>query len=268
MPDDFDLYLSQSSFLRPIKANRQVVYHVDHTADGRSYCTRVVRAAQRGAAGPCLFMSILSFQRRKRPRSPAEGGANHSNDQDPEFADPVPDMGGLLPHYLPPQGFEQMNFQFGDGERLKRMGVKAQDPFDWRLLPFELKAGTGDPSQTRIRGYVRANTETPLELPDAVNMASFALLSYQSLFELTLYANWEAVPEVWRHLAITVSLNSRISFHVPTARLDEWMVCESGISWGANGRITADQRFWNRDTGELLMTCTQDAFVSRPKPKL
>ncbi|KAK6827388.1 polyketide synthase [Apiospora arundinis] len=54
-------------------------------------------------------------------------------------------------------------------------------------------------------------------------MASLALLSDQSLFELSLFANWDSAPDKWRRLAMTISLNSRISFHVSTAKLDEWM---------------------------------------------
>ncbi|KAK8108972.1 Acyl-coenzyme A thioesterase 8 [Apiospora sp. TS-2023a] len=249
---DFDLYASQSSFLRPVKAKQEVTYHVERITDGRTYCTRVVRVTQGG--GPCRFVSIMAFQR--RPRAVVVGTHKSS----PTFADPMPDMRGLVPYDLPKQGFEQMQFQIGEEEKLSQLGVKAEDPFDWRLLPF--KSGS-DPSQARVYGYVRANTTIPLTLSSAANAASLALLSDQSLFELSVFANWESVPEEWRRLAMTVSLNSRISFHVPTARVDEWMVCESGVSWGANGRISADQRFWSHATGELLMSCTQDAVVSR-----
>ncbi|KAK8091886.1 hypothetical protein PG997_002247 [Apiospora hydei] len=266
VPDDFDLYSSQSSFLRPVKASRTVVYRVEHTADGRSYCTRVVRATQ-SEGGPWLFVSILSFQKRKPRRTMAvEGGTDHNNGL--TFADAMPDMEGFAPRDLPGQGWKQMSFQIGE-EKLKRMGVEADDPFEWRLLPFTKSGFSGGPSQTRIRGYVRANNaSTPLTLSDPVNLASMALLSDQSLFELSLFQNWDSIPREWRELAMTISLNSRISFHDPTARVEEWMVCESRISWGADGRLSAEQRFWNRETGELLMTSTQDVVVSRPKPRL
>ncbi|KAK7937840.1 uncharacterized protein PG986_014708 [Apiospora aurea] len=267
VPDDFDLYSSQSSFLRPVKASRTVVYRVERTADGRSYCTRVVRATQ-AEGGPWLYVSILSFQKRKPRRPTAVEGRPDDHSDGLTFADAMPDMEGFAPRDLPGQGFKQMSFQIGE-EKLKRMGVEADDPFEWRLLPFTKSGYGGGPSQTRIRGYVRANNaSTPLTLSDPVNLASMALLSDQSLFELWLFQNWDSIPREWRELAMTISLNSRISFHDPTARAEEWMVCESRISWGADGRLSAEQRFWNRDTGELLMTSTQDVVVSRPKPRL
>ncbi|KAK8010044.1 Thioesterase/thiol ester dehydrase-isomerase [Apiospora arundinis] len=251
VPSGFDIYSAQSSFLRPIKANQAVAYHVDRIADGRTSCTRIVRATQGG--GPCLFVSIMAFQ---KPRT-ADGS--------PAFADPKPDVGGRNPADLPRQGFEQINFQIGQEDKLARLGVRAEEPFDWRLLP--LQPGR-DPSQPRTCGFVRASATTPLTHSAAVSMASLALLSDQSLFELSLFANWDSAPDKWRRLAMTISLNSRISFHVSTAKLDEWMVCDSGISWGANGRLSTNQRFWSHETGELLMTCSQDAVISRQESAL
>ncbi|KAK8017759.1 hypothetical protein PG993_014085 [Apiospora rasikravindrae] len=249
VPCGFALYSSQSSFLRPVKAIRTVAYHVDRTADGRSYCTRVVRANQ---GGPCLFVSIVAFHKART--------ANVGTDR-PTYADPMPNLGQLGPHNLQRQGFEQMNFQIGQEGKLSHLGVRAEDPFEWRLLPVEPGR---DPSQTRICGYVRPNTTTPpLAHSAAVNMASLALLSDQSLFELSLFANWDTVPKEWRRFAMTISLNSRISFRAPTTAMDEWIVCESGISWGEDEQICAEQRFWNHKTGKLVMTCIQDAVISR-----
>ncbi|KAK6853864.1 thioesterase-like superfamily-domain-containing protein [Apiospora arundinis] len=233
VPSGFDIYSAQSSFLRPIKANQAVAYHVDRIADGRTSCTRIVRATQGG--GPCR---ICGPQARRGRAHPAD---------------------------LPRQGFEQIGFQIGQEDKLARLGVRAEEPFDWRLLPLQPER---DPSQPRACGFVRASATTPLTHSAAVSMASLALLSDQSLFELSLFANWDSAPDSWRRLAMTISLNSRISFHVSTAKLDEWMVCDSGISWGANGRLSTNQRFWSHETGELLMTCSQDAVISRQESAL
>ncbi|KAK8074181.1 thioesterase-like superfamily-domain-containing protein [Apiospora phragmitis] len=208
----------------------------------------------------------MAFQKPRKEFRTVEVVGN--NNSPTTYAEPMPDMKGLAPLDLPKQGFQQMNFQIGEEweEKLARLGVQAEDPFDWRLLPFQ--AGGCDPSRARTCGFVRAHSTTPLALSPAANLASLALLSDQSLFELSLFVNWESVPKEWRRLGMTTSLNSRISYHVPSARVDEWMVCDSGISWGANGRVIADQRFWNYETGELLLSCTQDAAVSRQEPML
>lgn len=61
VPTDFYVYSSQSSWLRPVSAKAQgkATYHVERTADGRSYATRLVRAI---AAGACVYVAIVSFQ--------------------------------------------------------------------------------------------------------------------------------------------------------------------------------------------------------------
>lgn len=138
--------------------------------------------------------------------------------------------------------------------------MNAQDPFDWRLLPFKTNE---DLSQIRAYGLVRfspikSNSSTAAYLP------SMAMLSDQSLLELTIFANWKATSKEMRSLAMNTTLTSQVSFHVPAVESPGWMVCESRTSWGAGGRIATHQQFWDFETGVLLMSCSQDARVVKP----
>ncbi|KAI1768482.1 Thioesterase/thiol ester dehydrase-isomerase [Hypoxylon sp. FL1150] len=63
---DFHVYSSQSTFARPMsdKAEGRVNYHVERTADGRTYATRLVRAM---AGGACVYIAVVSLQSAKGP---------------------------------------------------------------------------------------------------------------------------------------------------------------------------------------------------------
>ncbi|KAI5927660.1 hypothetical protein F4810DRAFT_274699 [Camillea tinctor] len=138
--------------------------------------------------------------------------------------------------------------------------ASAESPFDWRLLPLKHH---DDPSQIRTYGFVRFLTPT-----GDTHLLSMAFLSDQSLFELSIFANLDSVNEEIRSLAMSTTLDSHVSFYAPVAKSDMWMICESRTSWGAGGRIATNQQFWDLETGALLMSCSQDAVVSPPKPLL
>ncbi|ETS84942.1 hypothetical protein PFICI_02967 [Pestalotiopsis fici W106-1] len=251
---------SQSSFLRPVQASSHVHYHVERTSDGRTSATRVVRATQ-GGGGPCLYVAIISFQTHGLV-TPANNEHNAL-----KYAEPLPDLGGLHPHSIPKQDFPQL-FQLSDEslQVLSKFGVSADDPFDWRLLPLEKSVCKSNSAQIHTYAFVRAE---PRSTHSGIShLAAMAFLSDISLLELSLMANWESVHEDARALAMSTTLNSQITLHSPTARIDEWMVCESGISWVKGGRVTNYQRFWNAANGEILMECTQDAIIKHGRAQI
>ncbi|KAG8157144.1 hypothetical protein KVR01_013134 [Diaporthe batatas] len=241
----FDAYSSQSSFLRPVKATAKVTYHVDRAADGRTFATRLVRATQ-GDSGPCLYVAIISFQRRST-----------AQDATPRYADRPPELGGLRPYDAARFDLQQVGFQINSDQLPANM--HGETPFDWRLLPF--KPPNDDLSQIRAHGFVRFSTQN-----GTAHLPSMALLSDQSLLELVSFANWGSVSKDIRSLAMNTTLNCQVSFHVPAVESTTgWMICESRTSWGAGGRISTHQQFWDLETGVLVMSCTQDARLSQPQ---
>lgn len=245
MAPGFDAYSSQSSFLRPVKATAKVSYHVDRAADGRTFATRLVRATQNDS-GPCLYVAIISFQKRGPALEP---------DATPRYANRPPDLGEFRPHNAPQYDLQHIGFQINDDELPANM--HSENPFDWRLLPFKPNE---DLSQMRAYGLVRFSSQD-----STVHLPSMALLSDQSLLELMILANWDSTSQEIRSLAMNTTLNSQVSFHVPTVESTVWMVCESRTSWGAGGRIATHQQFWDLETGVLLMSCTQDARLLQPQ---
>lgn len=241
----FDAYSSQSSFLRPVKASAKVFYHVDRTADGRTFATRLVRATQ-SDFGPCLYVAIISFQRRSSALE---------QDTTPKYAERPPDLGGFRPHNAPRFDLQQVGFQINKDELPANMN--AENPFDWRLLPFR---PSEDLSQIRAYGFVRFSAQS-----SNAHLPSMTLLSDQSLLELMIFANWDSTSQETRSLAMNTTLNSQVSFHVPAVESTAWMICESRTSWGAGGRIASHQQFWDLETGVLLMSCTQDARLLQPQ---
>lgn len=220
-----------------------MVYHVDRAADGRTFATRLVRATQ-GDSSPCLYVAIISFQKR---------GSAAAQDSTPRYAERPPDLGGFRPHDAPRYDLQQIGFQISKDEL--PANVHAENPFDWRLLPF--KPTNDDLSQIRAHGLVRFSTQN--------SIASMALLSDQSLLELTIFANWDFTSKELRSLAMNTTLNCQVSFHAPEVEDAVWMICESRTSWGAGGRITTHQQFWDFETGVLLLSCTQDARLLQPQ---
>jgi acyl-CoA thioesterase II len=258
VPPDFDVYTSQSSFLRPTHSEKQVRYRVDCVAQGRNVATRVVHAT-RAADGPSLYVAVLSFQ--KRGRRPTSRTA---------YADAMPSVGSVDPQDLPKQSLTQLGLRPAwplNGSSTKTNDDDddddEEDSFDWRPLPFK---PTPDPSQIRVHGFVRSR---PLSVDDAaVHLSSLAFLSDQNLLELLLFANWDEAPENLRDLAFSTTLTHHLSFHNLSARSDEWMMCEGSTSWGAHGRVFIHQRFWSLETGQLLMSCTQEALVGLGQARL
>lgn len=251
----FEAYSSQSSFLRPVKATAKVFYHVDRAADGRTFSTRLVRATQT-VSGPCLYVAIISFQKRG---SSSTGPEHNVATPTPTFAVRPPDLRGFRPENAPQFDLQgQLGYQISDDELPANM--VAQNPFDWRLLPFKTD---DDLSQIRAYGLVRFST-TQSSSSATAYLSSMAMLSDQSLLELTIFANWKSISKEVRSLAMNTTLTSQVSFHVPTVKSPGWMICESRTSWGAGGRITTHQQFWDIETGALLMSCAQDARLVKP----
>ncbi|KAI0005176.1 Thioesterase/thiol ester dehydrase-isomerase [Xylariaceae sp. FL0662B] len=242
----FNLYSSQSSFLRPIKADLKVVYHVDRTADGRRFATRTVRATQGARDNRCLYTAILSFQKSSNV------GAS---DSVLTYCDPIPVVNGTSPHDVPKQGFRQFGFQAHQSPGSSIDDMDDDEPFEWRLLPFN---SAQHPLQMRARGFVRSARLTTES--HAIQSACMAFLSDENLLELALLTNWEAVQEDMQSLAMSTTLTHHILLHSPKPKANEWMLCESGTSGGANGRILLQERFWDYATGQLVMSCVQEAL--------
>lgn len=240
----FEVFSSQSSFLLPVKSNEKVIYRVERTADGRTFATRVVRVFQ-GADKNCKHIAVISFQNLGAPTG------NVLN-----YAVPMPDIGGLQPSDITAQKVREL-LAANVSKAVPLLQLDDDDPFDWR--PLEMKL-TEDPTQFHQRGFVRSR-EALSTNSHPVNLAALGYLSDDHLLGPPLMANLKKLGKGIRNVTMGVALNHNLSFHDPTARVDDWMFSERNTSWGENGRVLIHQRFWSLKTGQLIMSCTQEALI-------
>ncbi|EMR72573.1 putative acyl- thioesterase ii protein [Eutypa lata UCREL1] len=239
----FNVYSSQSSFLRPVTAappkdssssqesqsQKAIFYHVERTSDGRSYATRVVRATQtppnsqkddNDEGAPCAYVAIISFQRESATTTPTSNTLT--------YGVPMPAaLDGLKPDDIP----EDANRRLIDTWVGEGTGFSFEDPsFDWR--PFGFVFEKDNPCACRTRG-VRGGDGSE---------------------------DGDGGP-LLRNVVMNASLTHSISFHDPGVRVDQWLVVERETSWGADGRVLVHQRAWDFGTGRLVMSCVQEALI-------
>ncbi|KAK7754781.1 acyl-CoA thioesterase [Diatrype stigma] len=254
-----------SAFLRPARRDGEIAYHVDCTAYGRTYATRTVRATQ-GAHDDtsCIYVGILSFQRCDLPPG------NHL-----KYSIPMPHIGdSIRPESIPRARAQQRAMMAisarGDGTSPPLDGGDGDTAFDWRPLegpPPPPPADEDERAQSRQqRAFVRS---APLSSDSAsAHLAALACLSdtYALGAALGHGANPATLgPKIREEVAMGVSLNHNVSLHDPTARADEWLLCERDASWGADGRVLVHQRFWSAGTGRLVVSGMQEGLI-RLKP--
>ncbi|KAH9886889.1 Thioesterase/thiol ester dehydrase-isomerase [Xylariomycetidae sp. FL2044] len=238
----FQAYSSQSSFLRPADAREDVLYRVQRVSDGRTYATRLVLATQ---GGNNVYTAIIAFQN----NSLLSSGSL-------KYGPKPPDTGDLAPEDIDVEAASQL-------KRAKIHSLAPESPlgggmemFDWRPVGAEVSE---DPSKFIIRGFVRSS---PLSTSQcATHLAAFAYLSDDHLLGSALLANPRAVGKGMRNVVLLTSMNHNISFHDPSARVDEWMLAERGTTWGSDGRVLVHQSIWNIKTGLLVMSGSQEALV-------
>jgi acyl-CoA thioesterase-2 len=248
LPPSFAIYSSQSTFLRPGDNKKQVTYWVERVLDGRAYATRVVHARQ-GDVRLCI--AVLAFQNTKAPSG-----------RSLEYGAPMPDLDGLRPEDIDKESFAR-DLIATNAPSAPIPKLHPAEPFDWRPLALERPS---DPVKYRYRGFARARS--PIRGGMVEQLAAFAYMSDKWLLGAVINANSKALGPMNRNLAMMATLTHQVSFHDPSARVDEWLVAERETSWGARGRVAIHQKVWNASTGRLVMSCTQEAVVRLKGSKL
>ncbi|KAI4865096.1 Thioesterase/thiol ester dehydrase-isomerase [Hypoxylon rubiginosum] len=175
----------------------------------------------------------------------------------------MPDLAGIKPEDIPKEQLqEEITASITKDIPLLQLDAE-QEPFDWRPLDNPL---TPDPTHFRQRSFVRS---PPLLSDDiSVHQAALAHLSDTYMLGAVLVANQAFVGEKFRNVAFGASLNQNISLHDPAARVGGWMLAERDISWGSGGRVLIHQRFWNIESGRLVMSGSQDGLIRLKNAKL
>ncbi|KAF3001159.1 hypothetical protein E8E14_006419 [Neopestalotiopsis sp. 37M] len=249
VPEGFHIYAIQSSFLRAASGKEKISYTVDRIADSRAFATRVVRATS-GASDRAVYVAVLSFQK---------VGSSSAHDVLTYGATP-PRVEVDRPEDIRKERVaEMMAAAVTRDVPILQLGAD-EEPFDWR--PLE-SSPTDNPTHFRQRSFVRS--PTCASSSPSVHLAALAYMSDTFMLGAALNASPERLGNKLRNLAMGTSLNHNLSLHDPSTRVDDWMLGERETSWGADGRVLIHQRFWNAQTGRLVMSGTQEGLIRLKK---
>ncbi|KAL8322472.1 hypothetical protein RB593_004473 [Gaeumannomyces tritici] len=188
----------QATFVRPGQASPRFLYRVERAGDGRTFCTRVVRAEQ---GGRCVLVATIGLHRPPGPSSLPSGGgggggggggaaaaappptspdsssSSSSGVKDLEDTIAPPPMDGLAPLDIPSTSSSALLALIG----LQNPAVdSALHPFEWRhILPppaAQRQTKRGKPSDFRLRSYVRS--AAPLSADAATPAHHLAALAF------------------------------------------------------------------------------------------
>ncbi|KAI1075025.1 thioesterase-like superfamily-domain-containing protein [Whalleya microplaca] len=244
VPPTFQIYSSQSAFLRSVKPKEKVYYHVERTLDGRGFASRIVRVTQ-GSSDTCLYVATVCFQRNDLP------AGNVLN-----YHVPMPEVGGILPEGISEEKVQELMTE-GVSRSVPLLQLNAkEEPFDWR--PLNMPPAT-EPTKYWQRSFVRSSALASKE--PHVHQSALAFLSDTYTLGAALVANPSKIGKKMSNVTMGTTLTNYISIHEPMVKVDEWMFCQRETSWGSDGRVIIHQRFWDLKNGRLIMSGTQEGLI-------
>ncbi|XP_043946156.1 acyl-coenzyme A thioesterase 8 [Protopterus annectens] len=221
-------------FVRAGDPKIPVLYQVDRTRDGKSFCVRSVKAIQHGQP---IFICQASFQ--KTQPSPIQH----------QFTMPtVPSPTELLTN-------EQLINKYLRDPNLAEKYRIGLNKMLAQEVPIEIKPVNPpnlygkvpqEPKQlfwVRARGYI-GECDMKLHCCVAAYISDYAFLSTALL------------PHVQHSVRFVVSLDHSMWFHAPF-RSDEWMLYECESPWAGGSRGLVCGRLWRQD-GVLAASCAQE----------
>ena len=270
VPDTFSAHSMHCSFIYAGNTEDNIMYHVESVRNGRSFCTRFVRAVQ---GDQPIFLAIVSF---------------------------TLSMGRATATYLdhattmPANVLETSDNVPGSSELY---GVAPDTPFVNKSVGvLKTSAGSSSPQDKRIHQWIRARGTLVSQAGDPLHLAALAFISDSYFLAAVPHSHgiwgfvrvpvsefYSASKDMFApskthaaiqrpHLdssrdndedesprvAMMVSLDHTIYFHnTEGLRADQWLLAEVQSSWAGEGRGLVHQKIWTRD-GTLVATCIQE----------
>ncbi|CAH1800268.1 unnamed protein product [Owenia fusiformis] len=233
-------------FVKPGDNTVPIIHHVDRVRDGKSFCTRSVKAQQRGQA---ILTMQVSFHQTET------GGFSHQyNMPDVPKPDELLSADELVRKYLEsPKVPEKLRATF---ERALAYEIpiefKPVNPFTY----YARRLGTKKAFEAKQCVWVRATGyigEDPAEAHMNLHRCVAAYISDWSLLG-TAY-----LPHPRFKSGIIASLDHSMWFHTPF-RADEWMLYECESPQAGGNRAMVSGRLWRED-GTLAVTVAQEGLI-------
>lgn len=221
------------------------MYQVDRLTDGRNFATRQVRASQ---GGKCIYMAVVGYQKADEVLQ----GKSLS------YGLPMPDMGNVSPAdaaLLRENHPKMIRYLAGNQELAESLDP---DPFEWLIVQWEGEK-EWKPIDFRFRGFVRAPA---LSRDDKfTHSAALAFLTDEWFLLVPQLATPGFVDVQKGTFPFNVTMNHSVHFHNSAHKISDWMVCERTTSWADKGRVVVENRFWDAETGRLVVSCSQEGVV-------
>ncbi|MDO6477417.1 acyl-CoA thioesterase II [Alteromonas sp. 1_MG-2023] len=231
----FTAHSFHSYFLLPGDAKKPVMYDVEIVRDGRSFCTRRVKAIQEGRN---IFYMTASFQL-------PEDGMEH------QFA--------VMPDVPPPQDITpDIAFYEANYEKLARPMQEAlsyHKPVDIRTVDAvnSFSAKKRDPLR-----YIWLRAQEEMGTDAQINQASLAYASDYHFLSTALQPHGVSMAD--RALRIA-TIDHAMWFHKPV-NFNEWLLYVAESPFSGNARGIVKGQIFNRQ-GELVASTMQEGLMRK-----
>lgn len=225
--DEYDVHSLHGYFVAPGRSDKPTIFLVDRIRDGRSFCSRQVKAVQDGKA---IFIMQASFHRR------GDDGVEHS---DSMREVPVPESIVM--------DMEAMRYT-------TRKLLEEWSEWDIRVVPSDqFQHNPYTASQQVV--WFRSKAKLPDD--DTFHVCTLAYMSDMTLLQSALVPHPDAQVQ-------EASLDHAMWFLRPF-RADEWLLYDQLSPSAANGRALTHGRIFDRQ-GNLVAVVTQEGLARTLKP--
>ncbi|CAG8570095.1 10910_t:CDS:2 [Ambispora leptoticha] len=242
-PKEFNVHSLHSYFVLPGDNIIPILYEVERIRDGKSYCTRTVKAIQKGR---CIFTLICSFT--------------------------VTEPSGIEHQYPMPECLEELMREFVKQEKVPRWYAKyLEKKLELENSPIEIRnteiLEVNDLLYPKQSNNQKMWIKAKGKLGDDISFHKSAI-AYASDFSL-LYtaARPHGISPISKmRIGMLASLCHSIWFHDSNFRADEWLLYTMETPKAAGGRALASGRIYTQD-GRLIVSVSQEGVLRLDKKK-
>ncbi|XP_059167845.1 uncharacterized protein LOC131949850 [Physella acuta] len=239
MPESQHIHSLHSYFLQSGSTDRPILYHVDKTRDGKTYCSRSVKVVQ---AGSPIFTMQASFKRAESvPKT-------HQNTMPKvplpdELLSPIEVLDNLRKQDLISEERHKFGLEWFEGFP---MDVRWVDPTSFMYTV---------PQNPKRSVWIKAHGHIGDNLHQNTHKCCLAYLSDLYILQTALMP----LSPIWDKSIFVASLDHSMWFHAPV-RSDEWLLYETEAEHIGDGRALCHGRIWDSN-GTLVTTVAQEGVM-------
>ncbi|ETN87076.1 acyl-CoA thioesterase II [Necator americanus] len=252
LPNSLHSYFVQSG-----NVDMPILYMVDRIRDGKSFCTRLVKAVQSGDA---IFTVQISFHR------PEPDSIKHQLEM-PKVAGPD----GLLDWNQLMEEASKDPHLHPAASAMLRFKRKEIPPAFFRIFSFRpvdintflfgpMANGNNELQQDSFRSYIWIRANENIGDDPRIHVAAAAYISDATMIETAIrpHSRVGFIP------SMALTLDHSIWMHNHEFRVDDWLLYENRSTIASGARTLIEGKLWTRD-GRLVFSTAQEALIRAPK---